>query len=691
MSRTTTATPNSWPTMYLPSQQKQQKDWRLLRSKTESSLVAPRRSITSRSRQKSFDASTSSSTKRPQEFGAEITRLAPAPDVESNNNKEEDYFLLQLPQTTPLSPPSKRIRTTSRSRRSSISLSPKQNPFLHSRSQSKSQLSPPVADTRSAPTRRPPASHSSHGIETSHGPPPALITQRSKHTSEMDDYHDETDNSVVSTGTHSVWDELEDIKSRIRRLELTGRLPAASVEKPRALSASPAHSSNESATDTEDKDQEDITLRPSPPPTGPSSLLNSALEKTKPHLAKDVYRALEATVSDVIALAAMMGSTGEVPSSGASQASSAVGNTPSVSARQVRRKTDSICRNMTELCVAMTDTPASAPHTSPRSRPSRPSSRDASSTQPAASHNTEQFSSRFGRGLSLEPEDLPRAGSRVMSRLEARRSSMMVFGASTNARGTTTTSEANTSLQPHNPTSNSSSSRANRTSAIFRPRTTAAPREESPEVEPPKHSSIRPVSRAMTEVTHVRSPRERMSREYTSHHPLPEPPTASSQNSPSSAITPSSAIIPSSRLGRRSNYTSASSVVGIQTPPSQPTNHSESHSHTQSNPTSAISSKKASSTRPLRVSYDSTGLTQLATPPSSGLGLGNATSRRFKALNHTPRSPSHLTDSSNSESPSEKAPSAISTSSRTGLRFVSSALPSGHTSRRIPRPSLPAS
>lgn len=182
-----------------------------------------------------------------------------------------------------------------------------------------------------------------------------------KHDSHADDVNHgvEGTNSTTSTAAPStVWDELDDLKSRIHRLELTGKLPPTSgaamsrayEERPptahtnaTTLSASPKRGSGNAVQPPETN----TTQREAHP------LLHSALTKSKDFLSREVFEALETAANDALALSLMMGMPGQ-PGPIASGASS-IGSGTTVTDRQLRRKADSICRSLTELCLALSE------------------------------------------------------------------------------------------------------------------------------------------------------------------------------------------------------------------------------------------------------------------------------------------------------------------------------------------------
>ncbi|KAI1808410.1 hypothetical protein F4811DRAFT_237676 [Daldinia bambusicola] len=184
-------------------------------------------------------------------------------------------------------------------------------------------------------------------------------------------------NSTTSTAAPStVWDELDDLKSRIHRLELTGKLPPtsgaaisrASDERPptahtnaTTLSASPKRGPG-GTTQTSDANNAQKDGHP---------LLTSALTKSKDFLSAEVYEALETAANDALALSMMMGTAGQ-PGPISSGASS-IGSGTTITDRQLRRKADSICRSLTELCLALSEGAAQLkPQSQPQVAPPTP-------------------------------------------------------------------------------------------------------------------------------------------------------------------------------------------------------------------------------------------------------------------------------------------------------------------------------
>ncbi|KAH8595696.1 hypothetical protein B0O99DRAFT_686681 [Bisporella sp. PMI_857] len=308
-----------------------------------------------------------------------------------------------------------------------------------------------------------------------------------------------TESSVSTTAPSTVWDELEDIKSRINRLELTGKLPAtsgaaisrASQERPptatttvTTISSSPKRGRGNSISPVDSTRMETQVNDAHP-------LLSAALAKSKALLSPEVYSALEATAADALSISVMMGTSGQ-PGPISSSQSTIGGGSNIVSDRQVRRKADSMCRSLTELCLALSE--VKSEQVLPNQDEERPKSRD---TEPVHSADVTQ------RQPTLSDLARVKSSPRALSRLEARRSSLLATSNLPSPRYAP--SDAGTPTQ--------SSMAGRRTSLLLRNRRAGT---EEPEEE--DESRFRAPSRAITEVGRIRN----STREYTSQQPLPD-------------------------------------------------------------------------------------------------------------------------------------------------------------------------
>ncbi|KAF6837909.1 hypothetical protein CPLU01_02795 [Colletotrichum plurivorum] len=166
--------------------------------------------------------------------------------------------------------------------------------------------------------------------------------------------------TASTTAPSTVWDELDDLKSRIHRLELTGKLPAtsgaamsrASDERPPTATNTTMSTSPKRTSGSSHPNGDAISTTSSQRETQQPILL-SAVNKSKPFLSDEVARALETAATEALALANMMGTAGQPGpiSSGAST----IGVGTNLTDRQLRRKADSICRSLTELVLALSE------------------------------------------------------------------------------------------------------------------------------------------------------------------------------------------------------------------------------------------------------------------------------------------------------------------------------------------------
>ncbi|CDM33538.1 hypothetical protein DTO013E5_7395 [Penicillium roqueforti] len=231
---------------------------------------------------------------------------------------------------------------------------------------------------------------------------------------------DGSESTLSITAPSTVWDELDDLKDRIKKLELTGKLPASSSaamytptnERPRTanttittLSSSPKQRRKTSISAA------DIEHNPAHP------ILQSALAKAKAVLSGEVYTCLEATITDALNLSTALG-----VNTSPSGSVSVVNGGYSSPERHARRKADSVCRSLTELCLALTDE---------QLKSARPSSSRETVVQPQLSNgagaDARMSIPTYQRNGNQEPEGVERRHStnRMSSRLEARRSSVV--------------------------------------------------------------------------------------------------------------------------------------------------------------------------------------------------------------------------------------------------------------------------
>jgi hypothetical protein len=308
----------------------------------------------------------------------------------------------------------------------------------------------------------------------------------------------------------SVWDELDELKSRIRKIEMGGKIPSTSGAIVSQASADRPRTANTSATTVSSSPNQQRKSNPSPSESTvgshtPSSskthpLLRDALGKARQHVSPSVYRTLESTATEALALAEMSGSAGP---QGTLHSASSIINGSVVSDRQVRRKADNLCRSLTELCIALCETKTGL------ASPAFRSNTATISRRPSVQINGDSPTIR----QSIEPESNTLSGispSRAMSRIEARRSSMLVAEPNGSQRGN--------SQEPYE--DRHTPSRMQRAGTSFHQTRNSVDEEDEDPI-------FRAPSRAMTSIDFRarhggQADKNRFSRQYTSREPMPD-------------------------------------------------------------------------------------------------------------------------------------------------------------------------
>ncbi|KAM0253583.1 hypothetical protein ACHAQJ_007255 [Trichoderma viride] len=257
---------------------------------------------------------------------------------------------------------------------------------------------------------------------------------------------DGTESTTSTNAPSTVWDELDDLKSRIHRLELTGKLPPTSAAA--LIKASEERPPTATTTVTT------MSISPRKPAAGQQtdagsttssqreahSNLHSALTKIKAILSPEVYRALETAANDALALSSMMGTPGQPgPISGSA---SVVNGGPAVTDRQLRRRTDSVCRSLTELCIALGDTSSRPAVTIPQVVTTQLSPNPNPQMEPPVTPtmtNSKTYS--VSRRSSVAPEQAIQVISspRAISKFEERRNMMLNGNPLTSPRNSVST------------------------------------------------------------------------------------------------------------------------------------------------------------------------------------------------------------------------------------------------------------
>ncbi|GAO13256.1 hypothetical protein UVI_02026020 [Ustilaginoidea virens] len=267
-----------------------------------------------------------------------------------------------------------------------------------------------------------------HGRNYGSSPLVKTVDYQSRVAAEVGHGMEGTESTASTTAPSTVWDELDDLKSRIHRLELTGKLPSTSGAAVSRLSDDRPATATTTVTT--------MSLSPKRQAAGQATevssttacqkeahpLLHAALFKSKPFLSPEVHQALESAANDAMALSSMMGAPGQPgPMSGAA---STIGAPGTLTDRQLRRKADSVCRSLTELCVALGDglaqsnAPSTLPVMAQHDGPATPTVLKSWSGLPAP------------RRPSVAEQGLPKSSSsssspRVLSKFEERRSLML--------------------------------------------------------------------------------------------------------------------------------------------------------------------------------------------------------------------------------------------------------------------------
>lgn len=259
-------------------------------------------------------------------------------------------------------------------------------------------------------------------------------TLRAEPTQQSFDYGqgvEGTESTASTTGPSTVWDELDDLKSRINRLEVTGKTPSTSGAAMSRVSDERPYTANTALTNISGSPKRTATGRAvaaanaaSAHPDAMSTVsgpkeshpnLHAALAKSKALLGAEVYKALESAATDALGLLNMMGTVGQ-PGPISSGASTIGG--PGMTDRQLRRKADSVCRSITELCLALNEENA-RPKTSHGANANQ---NDCPST-PTTLNGFTALNPQ--RRASTMTDQRPNTSPRAMSRLEERRTNLL--------------------------------------------------------------------------------------------------------------------------------------------------------------------------------------------------------------------------------------------------------------------------
>jgi hypothetical protein len=242
-----------------------------------------------------------------------------------------------------------------------------------------SPLKPDYDQTLTTPTRRlsqdVPRQSPQYQQEPRRQEPPRQSSNYVSRTSTMRSQMDGDGDGISEAGTPQVYGELEELKTRIRHLELTRRGSGMRTSQVESIPERPSTS----GTMTASSRSRAVPISPLAEIRSPGgyfsksqSLLQSALSKVEQRVSRDIYSALEAAAQDAMDLSTM-----SAAATTSVYSSSYVPDNPAGDKR-LRRTADNLCRSLTELCIALcedTGTPSDMRSESRMSmrRPSRDS------------------------------------------------------------------------------------------------------------------------------------------------------------------------------------------------------------------------------------------------------------------------------------------------------------------------------
>ncbi|KGQ04405.1 hypothetical protein BBAD15_g10355 [Beauveria bassiana D1-5] len=290
-----------------------------------------------------------------------------------------------------------------------------------------------------------------------------------------------TESNASTTAPSTVWDELDELKSRINRLEITGRVPPTSGAAVAKLSDERPVTANTAATTASSSPKRQVHVHADETASVATQrdavpILQNALANCKMNLSPAVYHALDCAAQDALSLSAAMGH-GPI-SSGAST----IGNGSTTTDRQLRRKAESMCRSLTELCITLSDDAVYRAGTTQQQVQAFVPGTPLTPTLPKSHSSALPVSRRSSVVESSTP--LSHTSPRVMSRFEERRNSLL------HASGPPVSLHST----PHNAVSNDNN--LGRHSSLFVSRTRQI-RQEEPE--DGRESALLRTRRALTE------------------------------------------------------------------------------------------------------------------------------------------------------------------------------------------------
>ncbi|KAL8381435.1 hypothetical protein RB595_005618 [Gaeumannomyces hyphopodioides] len=366
-----------------------------------------------------------------------------------------------------------------------------------------------VTDNATPPTSRTSSFKATYGQARTYNSSPLVPRHAEAHQAEAGGQGHAVEGTESSTSTaapSTVWDELDDIRTRIHRLGLTGKAPATSNhamsrvsdDRPPTATTNATTMSGSPKRSSGNAKAESVSATSSSHRESNNPILISAVTKSKPFLSAEAYEALEAAATDALALSQMMGAPGQ-PGPISSSASS-IGFGTNLTDRQLRKKADSVCRNLTELCLALADNGgAAAAKTAPVKNvtvaTSTPKENEIFLTSPTA--RTFSFADGPRRSGAVGEGGLARLNTtlspRSLGRTSDRRSALLGGGTLSSPRFALTSATPIPSIEPV-----SAGMSAGRKSSLLISRTRRAGTEE-PEEMSGRRSSLLRTRRAGTE------------------------------------------------------------------------------------------------------------------------------------------------------------------------------------------------
>lgn len=231
-----------------------------------------------------------------------------------------------------------------------------------------------------------------------------------------------TESTASTTAPSTVWDELDELKSRINRLEITGKLPSTSGAAVTKMSDERPATANTTVTTASISPKRQVHVHTDEAasvstPRDAYPILQNALANCKLNLSPEVYQALDCVAQDALGLSSAMGH-GPIPSG-----ASTIGSGSTAADRQLRRKADSVCRSLAELCITLNDDAAYRASTSQQQAQAFAPGTPSTPTLPKSLSSGLPVSRRSSVVESNIP--LSHTSPRVMSRFEERRSSLL--------------------------------------------------------------------------------------------------------------------------------------------------------------------------------------------------------------------------------------------------------------------------